>query len=65
MKVQILPEVGQVLIVIGQQKFNIFFASIGKEMIHWLRVEACDRKIWVRFPAAAVISDFVVVCHLS
>ena len=34
-------------------------------MVQWLRVEACDQEIRARFPAPAVISDLVVVCHAS
>ena len=34
-------------------------------MVQWLRVETRDREIRVRFPAPAVISDLVVVCHSS
>ena len=30
-------------------------------MVQWLRVEARDREIRVRFPSPAVISDLVVV----
>ena len=34
-------------------------------MVQWLRVEARDREIQVRFPVPAAISDLVVVCHSS
>ena len=34
-------------------------------MVQWLSVEACDRQMWVRFPAPGVIPDLVVVCHSS
>ena len=27
--------------------------------------DGCDREFWVRFPAPAVVSDLVVVCHSS
>ena len=34
-------------------------------MVQWLRVEARDRDIWVRFPVPTVIFDLVVMSHLS
>ena len=32
-------------------------------IVQWISVEARDREIQVLFPAPAVISDLVVVCH--
>ena len=34
-------------------------------MVQWLRVETHDRKIGVRFPEPAVISDLVMACRSS
>ena len=42
-----------------------YVEGVESGMVQWLRVEACDREIRVQFPAPAVISDLVVVCHSS
>ena len=34
-------------------------------MVQWLRVEARDREIRVRFPVPVGVSDLVVACHSS
>ena len=34
-------------------------------MVWWSRAETCFREIRILFPAPAVISDLVVVCHSS
>ena len=49
------------------QNIDMIMTDMGRsqEIVQWLRVETCDREIQVRFPAPAVISDLVVVCHSS
>ena len=40
-----------------------YVEGVESGMVQWLRVEACDGEIRVRFPAPAVISDLVEECN--